>query len=216
VSIPKHFPQVTLTTFATEFESIRPTVEAEIIKIIEARKRSANEEAYRCRRNDVEQHYNRLKSSGQEKVFPTLAQFRQLPIIKVLQSKTSTNTAVAGDLQSKLVVELLQDDLRKWRETATTTLAATLGFSNWRSASKKKLHPVDRLTARFRCKKCGHDDHKFYEQGCLDFAGACAHVCVRSDLKKSEREKWTPDQFEKDNKVNIMHQICNCSHSNIE
>jgi len=186
----------------SEYESIRPTVEAEIMKIAEARKRSAEEEAYRRRRDDVEQHYNRLKSAEKDKVIPNLVQFRQLPIISVLQSKKSTTTGVASDLQnSQLVAELLQGDLRKWRESASMALGATLGFPNWRSASKKKLHPVYRLTARFRCKKCEREGHKFYEEGCLDFAGACAHVCRRPDMKKRAREKWTPDQFEKDEKA---------------
>jgi hypothetical protein len=174
-------------------------------KIIEARKRSSHEEAYRRRRSDVEQHYNRLKSSGKEKVLPNLAEFRRLPIINVLQSKTSTTTGVAGDLQkSQLVAELLQDDLRKWRESARMALTLTLGFSNWKSASKTKLHPVDRLTARFRCKKCARNDHKVYEEECLDFAGACAHVCLQPNLKKRTRDRWTADQFEKDDKVYIL------------
>ena len=200
---PSQRAQVSLTpAMSIEYESIRPTVEAEIMKIAEARKRSAEEEAYRRRRDDVEQHYNRLKSAEKDKVIPNLVQFRQLPIISVLQSKKSTTTGVASDLQnSQLVAELLQGDLRKWRESASMALGATLGFPNWRSASKKKLHPVYRLTARFRCKKCEREGHKFYEEGCLDFAGACAHVCRRPDMKKRAREKWTPDQFEKDEKV---------------
>lgn len=186
----------------TEYELIRPKVDAEITRIVEARERSTTEGAYRRRRDDVEQHYNRLKSAGEGKVFPNLAQFRQLPIISVLQKKSSTTTGIAGDLnKSELVKELLEDDLRKWRESASTALAATLGFTNWRSASKKHLHPVERLTARFICKKCKCEGHKFYEEGSLDFAGACAHVCLRPDMHKRAREKWTPNQFEKDNKV---------------
>ncbi|KIM86769.1 hypothetical protein PILCRDRAFT_315239 [Piloderma croceum F 1598] len=186
----------------SEYESIRVIVDAEMTKIIESRKRSSHEEAYRRRRSDVEQHYNRLKSFGKEKVLPNLAEFRRLPIINVLQSKTSATTGVAGDLQkSQLVAELLQDDLSKWRESARIALTHTLGFSGWKSASKTKLHPVDRLTARFRCKKCAQNDHKVYEEGCLDFAGACVHVCLRPNLKKRTRDRWTADQFEKDEKA---------------
>lgn len=188
-----------------EYESIRAIVDAEMTKIIESRKRSSHEEAYRRRRSDVEQHYNRLKSSGKEKILPNLAEFRRLPIINVLQSKTSTTTGVAGDLQkSQLVAELLQDNLNKWRESARIALTPTLGFSDWKSASKTKLHPVDRVTARFRCKKCARNDCKIYEEGCLDFAGACAHVCLRPNLKKGTRDRWTADQFEKDEKVHTL------------
>ena len=193
-----------IANISIEFEAIRATVDAEITKLTEARKRTSDEEAYKRRRKDVEQHYDRLKSSGKWKIFPNLAQFRQLPIIKILQSKSSTTTGVAGDLQkSQLVAELLQDDLRKWGESARTALTATLGFPEWKSASKKKLHPVDRLTAQFRCKKCAPKDRQVYEEGCLDFAGACAHVCLRPDMDKTIRERWTPDQFEKDDKVHM-------------
>lgn len=196
------------TTFtlvlSIEYELIRTTVDIEISRIVESRKRSVEERAYKRRRDDVEQHYNRLKNSGKDQVFPNMAQFRQLPIIKALQSKTSSTKGIASDLQkSRLVSELLQGDLKKWREATSTALAATLGFPNWRSASKKKLHPVERLTARFRCKKCIREGRKFYEEGCLDFAGACTHVCLRPDLNKQNREKWTFDQFEKDEKVYI-------------
>lgn len=81
------------------------------------------------------------------------------------------------------------------------TLGATLGFPKWKSASKIKLHPVDRLTARFKCTKCDKESYKFYPEGCLNFSAACEHVCPRLDWNKKTREHWTADQFVKDEKV---------------
>jgi len=58
-----------------EYESIRTIVDAEITKIIEARKRSCHEEAYRRRRNDVKQHYNCLNPLERRKFYPTSPNF---------------------------------------------------------------------------------------------------------------------------------------------
>ena len=106
-------------------------------KVIEARQRRAYEETYRRRRDDVQQHYNQLKSSGEQKVLPNLAQFRQLSIVNILQSKTLSKTSVADDLQKPLVTELLQGDLKKWQESARLAMAATLGFSKWKSSEQE-------------------------------------------------------------------------------
>jgi hypothetical protein len=191
-------------TLFVEYQVIHAKVDNEITKMIEARKRSSKEAVYRRHRDEVEQHYKRLKSSEKDRVFPSLAQFRRLPIINILQSKTSTSTGVASDLRrSELVAELLQDDLKNWRESAKSALAAALGFPDWKSASKKKLHPVDRLTARFRCKRCESVGRETHKDMCLDFAGVCAHTCDRLNADKRTKEKWASDQFERDAKVPI-------------
>lgn len=178
---------------------IRPTVEVEVLEVMESRQRREHEAAYRRRREGVQQHYEQLKLSGKHKTLPSLAQFRQLPIVNILQSKTSSKTDVADDLQnSTLVKELLQSDLQKWQESARAVLAATLGLPDWKNANKTKLHPVDRLTARFKCKECGPKSHAGRY---LSFASACAHACARPDQKTTTKNKWSADQFEKDEQV---------------
>jgi hypothetical protein len=182
-----------------DYEVIRPTVEAEVMQIMEARQQRAHEAAYRRRRDGVEQHFEHLKSSEEKMVLPNLARFRELPIVSLLQSKMSSKTTVADDFKkSNLVTELLQGDLKRWQESARAVLATTLGFSKWKSANKAKVHPVDRLTARFRSKRCGPES---LTGRCLNFVSACAHVCARPDLKKTTREKWSADQFEKEEQV---------------
>ena len=170
-----------------------------MLKTIEQRKRREHESSYRLRREDVKKHYDRLRSSKTKEVLPTLAQFRLLPFINILQTRPTTAANTTGDSQqSELLADLIQSDLKTWRERTKEAFATKLGYSNWKSASKNKLHPVDRLTARFKCMKCHKESNA---DGCLDFAGVCGHVCLRLDWNKRTREKWNIDQFEKDERV---------------
>jgi hypothetical protein len=109
-----------------------------------------------------------------------------------------------------LVAELVKDDLNKWREPVRKALAIELGFEEWKSASSKKLHPVDRLTARFRCKKCLKVAQRYKDDGSLDFAGACGHQCPNVPKSARSKPSWSPDQFAKDDKVSDLSQIWNC------
>lgn len=171
-------------------------MEAEVTKIIEARQRRVHETDYRRRREGVKKHYEQLKSSGEQKVLPNLAQFRQLSIVNVLQSKASKTNIADAFKQSGLVAELLQSDLKKWQDSARAELATTLGFRDWKNLNKAKVHPVDRLTARFRCKVCGSESEAGRH---MSFASACVHVCKRQ--KKAAKDNWSADQFEKDEQV---------------
>jgi hypothetical protein len=185
-----------------DLNTIMPVVEAELLKLMERRKRREEEEAYRRRRADVEKHYNHLRSERVEKSLPPLFTFRQLPIVNSLQSTTSPSSSVYKSIQeSPLVQELLEDQLEKWRQQARTVLGATLGYPHWKTPSSKKLHPVDRLTARFQCQKCNVVATRYQEDHCLDFAGACAHQCVRPKQKRRPKPVWSADQFVKDGKV---------------
>ncbi|CCL99618.1 uncharacterized protein FIBRA_01636 [Fibroporia radiculosa] len=183
-----------------DFKLIRDTAEKEIIAIMEQRVRREKEAAYRQRRGDVEAHYNRLKSSEKKQVLPSLQEFRNLSVMKVLVNKsTSGDLGIANELKnSKLVDALLKDNIEKWVDGAKAALAGVLGFPGWKSASKKKLHPVERLTARFRCKKCDKVSKKYSEEGCLDFAGACEHVCPHLSTQQRAKETWSADRFEAD------------------
>lgn len=173
-----------------------------MLKIIEQRKRKEHESSYRLRRVDVKKYYDRLRSSKTKEVLPTLAQFRLLPFVNILQSRPTTVTGTTGDFQkSDLLADLIQSDLKTWRERTKEAFAVKLGYPKWKSASKNKLHPVDRLAARFKCTKCHKETQKFAADACLDFAGVCGHVCPRMDWNKQTREKWDIDQFEKDERV---------------
>lgn len=191
------------TDLRIDFRLVRSTVDEEMIKMAEARKRRADEETYRNLYRELERQYNRLKSqNSKDKIIPTLAQFRQLPVIKLVQSQqTPASTDVSRDLKSGLLAGMLEGDLDKWSKTAKEAFGEMLGFPGYRSASKTKLHPVDRITARFRCKRCRKEGWKYAQDGCLDFPGVCAHVCHDSSMEKRTKERWNPDHFEADEKV---------------
>ncbi|KAH9917185.1 uncharacterized protein B0H18DRAFT_1035800 [Fomitopsis serialis] len=186
---------------AADFNLIRDQVDKEVAERRERAIRRKAEGAYEKRRGDVAEHYSRLKSAPEAKeTLPTLPEFRRLSVMKVLQGKpTDPDEGVAKDLKnSKLLNELLSDSLRQWREDARSALAGVLGFAGWKSASKNKLHPVDRLTARFMCKKCvsrgkGGED--------LDFAAACEHRCAGLNKRQRARETWNANLFEPDTKA---------------
>jgi ribosomal protein L44E len=183
----------------TDYDLIRPQVETELIENIQRRKRRLEEKALQQRRADIEKHYERLKSTKSEPSLPPLSTFRRLPTVSVIQSKS---TPSASELQaSPLLSQLVKDDLSKWREAAMETLGKCLGEGGWKSASRKKLHPVDRLTARFRCTKCEQVEVKYMADGCLDFEGACGHVCLGN---KNKRKAWSADLFVRDDKVGIF------------
>jgi hypothetical protein len=172
------------------------------LKLKERRRRRQEEHAYRQRRNDVEKHYNRLRSEQVAKPLPSLLTFRKLPIVHSLQSKAASASIVPQSIQgSPLVLALLQDELETWREQARSDLGAALGYPGWKTPSSTKLHPVDRLTARFQCQNCQTVAVKYQEDGCLDFAGACAHQCIRPKDKRKAKLVWIANQFVKDDKV---------------
>ncbi|EGO03801.1 hypothetical protein SERLA73DRAFT_83960 [Serpula lacrymans var. lacrymans S7.3] len=168
----------------------------------ERRQRSMNEHYYRRRRIEVEQHFNRLKSEGNF-VLPTLAEFRKLPVMQLVQGKVGTsNNSFAGDLKNSLLIaELIQGDLRKWMEPVVDALSSELGYPNWKSASTKKLSPVKRLTARFKCKRCDRVAKKYSNDGCLDFEGVCAHQCPHLSEKEAKQGSWRVEDFVKDEKA---------------
>ncbi|GBE84011.1 hypothetical protein SCP_0510700 [Sparassis crispa] len=193
----------------TDFALIRPTVEREIIANKERQERCAAEHAYSKRRADVKQHYDRLRSAAEKQVLPPLGEFRKLSVMRLMQEKPSDAAAgISQELKnSKLVAELLKDNLRAWREGARDALAAALGFPGWKSFSKKKLHPVERLNAWFKCKKCAKFEGASSGSSnrpplpALDFAAACEHRCPHLNKRKRARETWSADHFEPDQPV---------------
>ncbi|KAG7448664.1 uncharacterized protein BT62DRAFT_1074220 [Guyanagaster necrorhizus] len=183
----------------SDYRMIHEAVEAEILKASEARKQSKHEAEYRQSREIVEKHYERLRCKRLEVPLPPLASFRKIPIIHTIQTTPpSPEFDVAKQLQTPLVATLLKSELSAWRNQAKNALAATLGFANWKSASSKRLHPVDRINAHFRCKKCAHTENKYKEDGCFDFFGACSHQCSKKFRGKRE---WNVTRFLKDDKA---------------
>lgn len=203
-----------------EYQSMRPVVEAEIFSIIDRRKRRNNEAILRTRRDAIAQYYHRLISERKEKsllsstsALPSLVEFRALPILTALQNSAVTDS-VDGTIdfeESPVVVNLIEDALQKWRAPVVTTLTQALGHDRgWRSTKKEKLHPVDRINSRFRCKYCKKLGGQYEFDGCLDFAGVCQHKCLKEPKasKASKARRWAVQQFEADAQVSLLIDHC--------
>ncbi|KAG1871846.1 hypothetical protein DFJ58DRAFT_762568 [Suillus subalutaceus] len=195
-SLHRHKNYVLEEVTLRDFLPIKPLVEAQLLKMQIHRQNKENEASYRQRRDDVEQYYNRLRSAGT--VLPSLYEFRKLSVMTTMQGSVTgsrpNSSGLAKDMKnSALVAELVAADLKTWMASAREKI--------WRSASKMKLHPLDRITARFRCQGCGKVAKRYEKELCLDFAGVCAHECPSDDKKNKKPVDWSVDRFIKDEKA---------------
>lgn len=189
---------------------MREQIESQLLALAERRQRRSNEISLMKNREDVETAYNRLRSTKAYPYMPSLPTFRKLPLIEMLQSeeRPTTVVSVADTLQNdKVMKELLSSQLKRWVDKAKDDLGVALGFpKSWKNASKNILHPVERVTGRFLCKKCGCVEPKYRTDGCMDFAGACLHECVvgnkeKGRLRMGKKAVWDATNFVKDEKV---------------
>ncbi|KAE9407883.1 hypothetical protein BT96DRAFT_932925 [Gymnopus androsaceus JB14] len=141
----------------------RADIATDLLKVTEHRTRRAHEIGYSHCRRGVEKHYNRLRALQQESPLPCLPTFRALPTIHQLQNSTSQSPKeLDTSLQSKPIQTLVRSELVKFHVEAKNALGVILGFPpDWKSPSSKKAHPVDRLTARFRCRTCQRVEAKY-------------------------------------------------------
>ncbi|KAG2118220.1 uncharacterized protein F5147DRAFT_260925 [Suillus discolor] len=203
-SLHRHKNHVLEEVTLRDFLPMKPLIEAQLLKIQTHRQNQENEASYRQRRNDVEQYYNRLRSAGT--VVPSLYEFRKLSVMTTMQGSVTgsrpNSNGLAKDMKnSALVAELVAADLKTWMASAREKLSELLGFPKWRSASKTKLHPLDRITARFMCQGCGKVAKRYEKERCLDFAGVCAHECPSNNKKDRKQVDWSVDRFVKDDKA---------------
>ncbi|KAG2131705.1 uncharacterized protein EDB93DRAFT_1177587 [Suillus bovinus] len=203
-SLHRHKNYVLEEVTLRDFLPMKPLIEAQLLRMQTHRQNQENEASYRQRRDDVKQYYDRLRSAGT--VVPTLHEFRKLSVMTTMQGSVTgsrpNSSGLAKDMKnSALIAELVAADLRTWMASAREKLSELLGFPKWRSASKTKLHPLDRITARFRCQGCGKVAKRYETERCLDFAGVCAHECPSNDKKDRKPVDWSVDRFIKDEKA---------------
>ncbi|KAJ7266961.1 hypothetical protein B0H12DRAFT_1179422 [Mycena haematopus] len=198
-----------------DYDLVAAKIEAEMISVQDRQRRRTNEATIRANTKQVERHYQRLVLASRSKVpadpWPSLAAFRAMPILGLLQSRSGLMSApdvrakkvpgVARELQDEtLASQLLASEMRSWRKTAEAQLGATLGIPEWRTARSNRLHPVARLTARWTCGKCGEVARAYKWDGCLDYQGVCKHEC-----KKGKGSLWKAENFVKaDKPINAM------------
>ncbi|KAI8976707.1 hypothetical protein BD414DRAFT_555115 [Trametes punicea] len=182
-----------------DFPTFKDAVIAEVAAQKQRKLLREKEHIMQDRRREVETEYKRLKeSSQQDNVLPSLPEFRKLSVVKTVEA--STSRADPG-LTDHFVALILKDNLEQWRSAARAALAAVLGFPGWKMMSKRKLHPVDRLTARFRCKRCDAAGKGTGLDGGMGFAEACRHVCAHLSKKARGAHRWNADDFVPDRRA---------------
>lgn len=204
-------PFFDLTDTYADILCMHDQIETELLQSEEKRTRRKMEISFMKNREDVEELHSLLRSKMTYKFLPSLPTFRQLPVIKLVQSGEYIGRRareICYTLRENQVMrKLLDQEITRWVEGAKQDLAVVLGFPRlWKTASSRILHPVERLTARFLCTKCSHLENRYETDGCLDFAGACLHVCVGKNGKndrsrKCKKAAWNPTNFVKDEKV---------------
>ena len=199
------FPHVDLFTIAdgfTDIDAIREGLEAEITANRERRVLREKEHAQQGRLKEVRNEWDGMHTRALPvPVLPNLQEFRKLSVVKIYEA--GHPNAEQHTLRHPFVASVLAENLEQWREAARAGLAAVLGFPGWKNLSRRKLHPVDRLTARFRCKRCDAavGDKKALDDGGMDFALACEHICTHLPKKRRNKEKWSAERFEPDRRV---------------
>ncbi|KAJ3985851.1 hypothetical protein F5890DRAFT_1552800 [Lentinula detonsa] len=188
-------------------------ITAELLKVAERRSRRAHETGYSTCRQAVEKHYNRLRALKQESPLPCLPSFRKLPTIHQIQHSTSqSKKELDNALQSQPIRALVHSELEKFHSDAKNALAAIMGFSDWKSPSSRKLHPADRLTARFRCRTCQRVEAKYKDCGSLDYEGAIMHLCSVTLDEPVSPMPFKAERFEKDTKaiaaISALLEVC--------
>ncbi|KAI0250638.1 hypothetical protein BJV78DRAFT_1217557 [Lactifluus subvellereus] len=194
-------------------------IDAEILSQVENKERRQKTHAQQIRRADIARHRDRLVEGKNHLVVPILAEFRGFPIIKALQDRedaspflydttrsptakqAKTPRALEFELKhSKLIGGMINNDLKKWTDTALGAFDAMIGQPNWKCASTRVLHPAERVTARFICILC-RKTPKYATIESLDFRGACAHQCAGHPKKAVAKWKWKADHFVPDQKA---------------
>jgi len=187
---------------------MRDQIEVELLELQGKHERRRKEISLMENRKDVGHLYNSLRSKKAYESLPSLPTFRQLPVVSVLQAgrhQGKQEKRIMNTLQGNALMEnLLDQQIHQWAEAAKRDLAVVLGCpKDWKTVSKLDLHPVERVTAWFLCVKCKSVEKKYRMDGCLDFAGACAHICRNKNGRNDKGKKaiWNPTKFVKDDKV---------------
>jgi hypothetical protein len=125
-------------------------------------------------------------------------------------SDASLESSLDFTLKSTATTSFLTSQLNEWREKTKNELGETLGYpKGWKDVDARKLHPVDRVTARWICRTCKRVSMAFKEDECLDFVGVCGHVCSslpgeKKSKKASRKKPFKLVRFVKDEKVGLL------------
>jgi hypothetical protein len=140
--------------------------------ILENRKRSREEQLLTSRREQVKIFYEWLHSTQPQNQLPTLKVFRAFHVPQLVQGgcfDKGSPEEVRVILQNKTSVAYLLTEtaLAEWRVNTRREFAILLKVGPFRDKSGASLHPVERLDARFKCKRCDKVKRRFNLDECL-------------------------------------------------
>ncbi|KAF5389517.1 hypothetical protein D9757_004075 [Collybiopsis confluens] len=193
----------------SHYDLLESAITADLVRVKERRARRSSGNRYTATRKIIDMHYDKLRALKLESPLPCLPSFRKLPTPDQLQRSSLPEEEIKKTLQTEPITQLVHSDLANFHLNAKNTLGKVLGFPDWISASNKKLHPVDRLTARFRCRRCQRVEAKYKYFGCLDYAGVIMHMCATTMDKPVPPKPFRATMFEKDTKASsgtLIHQ----------
>ncbi|KAF8183134.1 hypothetical protein BJ912DRAFT_928233 [Pholiota molesta] len=155
--------QLIETVTETDVNVMKDGIEAELLAYSAKADNRKTEISLMHNRKDIAGLYERLRSGTVHTYLPSLATFRQLPVISMLQTAErdkKSPSAVETLEKNPVMNDLLNNQLKKWTDKAKMDFGVILGFpKNWKHASKNILHPVERVTARFVCTRCQRVDN---------------------------------------------------------
>lgn len=197
-----------------DIERIASSVEGELLLLAKKRERERLELLQKSNLAALIAQYQKSHSPEPAMILPPLSTFLRLPTIASLLNFTgaeykddfsacSTRDDISDlcDLLEEPEVDIvIRSELYKWEAGARQRFSQLLGFPRWVSASATVLHPLDRLTARFRCKKCHSVSNRYKADSCLDFVGVCRHTCKTADGSEAS-EAWDASRFARDERV---------------
>lgn len=202
---------------------IRSAIESELLAVQTHHKRQKAEATYKQKLTEIKKIYERMRcgtldgartdtenpsDSTGALILPPLSVFCTLPSVRALKGSPdpsavppTTSTSATIDIKSSpLATSLIESDLHTWLVPVQKYLMSLLGYPNgWQSASTRMLPPLQRVTARFFCRRCGEGrvGRAHQRERCLDLKGVCSHVCVATQGKSIEgRHQEAPQEGE--------------------
>ncbi|KAG9032437.1 hypothetical protein FRB95_001490 [Tulasnella sp. JGI-2019a] len=143
-------------------------------------------------------------------LMPSVKTFRNLPLVRSLE-KDDSITDLKQTLQSQEVQKVVKSGLQAWNETTRRVLSGKLGFRKaWKpdpegsggsgSSATPRLHPLDRMSSLFECKRCHRNGRIFTPTTSLTFYEVIKHRCPKNTLGPTgkQRREWDITNFEPD------------------